>query len=212
MILSKEEHGAIRAGKVTGSVADIIDSGSNKACDTLIKSLWAGDDGSFAKESTGARAFGHANEGAGVAKFWDRHPEFEPTGDNWFDYDGIIPELVGYVGVSPDDMLKVSGVLRSGLEIKSPTDPEHMRYHVTPPGHSPRWNPHYAQCQHGMLVTGVREWWQVTHFGELYVEQLIQWDDAWMSQYIKKLKHFIGMMNFGKGARRKLRMGDLDVS
>ena len=209
------EHGKLRAGCVTASVAHTISTGSLRAWNTLIKNLWADDGEAFAEATGGARAFGHEHEDEGVAKFWERHPEYIIHKEPWFAYQGEMKDLVGYVGASPDRILydlsdEVICVPRAGLEVKSPTSSYRMSAHTTPAGKDSRFNPHYAQCQQGMLVTGLRAWWFVAHFGAHdYVEEKIAWDQEWMERYIPKLRHFLGMLNEGKGTRRKMRLSDI---
>jgi hypothetical protein len=212
--LTKEQHGKAREYMVTASMAKTIMHGGLRAWQTLITEIWKGDDGSFAASTGGAREFGHEMEDDGAAKFWDRHPEYEIRTELWFEYASVeYADLIGHIGCSPDRTLWGVGPRprrQLGLEIKSPTMPETFHKHVLPVNQPIAKHPHFDQCQHSLLVTGLPGWWQVTHCGnDLYREVLITPSKKWRAKYIPKLRHFLAMMNEGQGTKRRMKLSDL---
>lgn len=195
-------HGEQRLGMLTSSTAGIIMRGGPDAWDSLRNHLWTDTAEQFDGESTGARAFGHEQEDKGVAKFWERHPEvsaIEPGGFHIYPGRGV---LAGHIGSSPDRLFRSEDGCWRGLEIKSPTFPSYMGRH-TPAVHN-------DQCQHGMLVTGLPEWFLVVHHGDLYQEYLIKPDKAWRKRYLYRAEFFINFAYEDKPVtRRKLTINDL---
>lgn len=207
--MDRSEHGKARAGKITGTLAHTIMYGSADAWETAIKSLWADDGTQFAEATGGARKYGIDHEAIGAAKFWEAHPEFDIQHEPWIEYSGRDRQLVGLVGVSPDRLLYVDGHRAAGLEIKSPTDAVNVAFHLPRNTLDPRSNPHFPQCQHGMLCTGLRRWYQVVHYKDQYFEIVVDFDDDWQARYYSRLREFIAQYNGAKPKpRRKLRIID----
>jgi hypothetical protein len=201
--MTPEEHGKLRAGKVTASVAHIIDTGGMKAWQTLAKKLWSDDGTDFAKNKGGARQYGHEHEAEGAAKFWEKHPEYEIIQQPWFDYTGDITEFRGFVGASPDRIILLDGKPVGGLEIKSPTKLSNMAFH-TP-------IQHYPQCAHGMLVTGLTEWVLFAHHGDTIREYKLRRDPSWEMIYVGKLRKFLQFLNEGRKTRRRTSIDDIPL-
>jgi hypothetical protein len=211
--MDREEHGKLRAGKITGTLAHTIMYGGADAWATAIKNLWADTGETFAR--TGgieACAHGIEYEGVGAAKFWERHPEYEMEHEPYYNYTGALMELRGYVGTSPDRVLyDDKGYRRAGLEVKSPTEENKIIQHLPKNPADMRSNPHFAQCQHGMLVLDVPRWYQVVHFEDQYFELIMDVDTLWLSRYLPRLRDFIRQYEGGNPApRRKLRVTDDD--
>lgn len=211
MITPEPTHGERRLGLLTSSKASIIMRGSRKAWEALRVSLWSETAESFdQKVTTGARGWGHEHEPEGVAKFWERHPEYEVEDGGFHPYDRPGHPLHGWLGSSPDRKLiplerhKVKGrvALIHGLEVKSPTSPETYETH--------RVAFHNDQCQHGMLCTGWPGWWLVVHHGALYKEHFIEPDPVWQETYLRRATAFWNFVYEDKPVkRRRLSAADL---
>ena len=198
--MNRDEHGKRRAGKIGASEAHTIMHGGSRAWDTLVQKLWADDGSKFAQPVGGARGFGLDSEGAGIAKFWDRHPEYSLSHVGWLE--AVQDDLAGFVGCSPDQiLLDMTDRPAAGLEVKSPTTLENMGAH--------RYADHEDQLQHSLLVTGLPLWYLVCHFGEDYAETPVEPDRAWQEAYLPKLRAFLKQYNEGVTVRRKLSLSDL---
>jgi hypothetical protein len=195
-------HGEQRLGMLTSSTAGVIIRGGPSAWASLRSHLWTDTPEQFDEETEGARAFGHEQEESGVAKFWERHPEVdlvEPGGFHIYRCEG---PLSGFVGSSPDRILRI-GKKSQGLEIKSPTKAEYMGRH------GPR--AHYDQCQHGMLVTGLKDWWLIIHHEDLYNEFNIKLDKAWQKKYLQRAEIFLRYAYEDRPVtRRKISINDIE--
>jgi hypothetical protein len=124
----------------------------------------------------------------------------EPGGFHLYRCDGYLDKCIGS---SPDRLFFSDDNKWRGLEVKSPTIPGYMGRH-TPVAHN-------DQCQHGMLVTGFKEWILVAHHGDsMYEEYLIKPDKNWQKRYLERAKHFVAFAYEGKPVtRRKLTISDL---
>lgn len=212
--MDRVEHGKARAGKITGTLAHTIMYGGADAWATAIKNLWADTGEMFANTGgIAACAHGHLYEGVGAAKFWERHPEYIMENQPYWDYRGPLKQLRGFVGTSPDRVLihEDRHIIEAGLEVKSPTEEKKIVEHLPKNPADVRSNPHFAQCQHGMLVLGVSHWYQVVHFEEQYFEIHMTSDTAWQARYLLRLCDFIRQYEGGKPTpKRKLRVTDDD--
>lgn len=212
MLPIESTHGEKRLGLLTSSRAHVIMHGSRRAWQGLRDALWAETAQDFDQQvKTGARGWGHEHEAEGVAKFWERHPEYEIEPGGFHTYDNPGHPLHGWLGSSPDRKLIPLTRTRTrgrkppifGLEIKSPTSPENYETH--------RVAFHYDQCQHGILVTGWPGWWLAVHHDELYKEQWIEPDMAWQESYLRRAKAFWDFAYLDKAVkRRRLSAADLN--
>lgn len=195
-------HGEQRLGMLTSSTAGIIMRGGPAAWESLRNHLWTDTPEQFDEASEGAREFGHEQEDKGVAKFWERHPEvevIEPGGFHTYTASGVLHNRIG----SSPDRLYYNGQVWRGLEIKSPTIPGHMGRH-TPVTHN-------DQCQHGMLVTGLKQWKLVVHHAQLYQEYTITPDKDWRIRYLHRAEMFLKFAYEDYSvSRRKLSITDLE--
>ena len=195
-------HGAQRLGLLTSSVAHIVYGGSARAWESLRAQLWAATAEDFDQQVGGAREFGHDNEDKGASMFWERHPEVKSISAGGFFLMETDGPLKGWVGSSPDRRIMV-GRKMFGLEIKSPTREEMMSKHGL--------KKHRHQCQHGMLCTGWKKWYLVSHCGEQYHEDLLLPDKAWQSTYLQRALLFKEFCYDGRQvARRKLSITDIE--
>jgi hypothetical protein len=187
---------------LTSSTAGIIMRGGPAAWESLRNHLWTDTPEQFDEASEGAREFGHEQEDKGVAKFWERHPEvevIEPGGFHTYTASGVLHNRIG----SSPDRLYYNGQVWRGLEIKSPTIPGHMGRH-TPVTHN-------DQCQHGMLVTGLKQWKLVVHHAQLYQEYTITPDKDWRIRYLHRAEMFLKFAYEDYAvSRRKLSITDLE--
>lgn len=181
-------HGTRRLGLLTSSRAHIIMHGNRGAWEELRKQLWSETADGFDKQvKSGPRAWGHEHEAEGVAKFWERHPEYDIGPGGFHLYNNPVHRLHGWLGSSPDRALWKLPTMgaahpKHGLEVKSPTSADTFAKHQIAS--------HYDQCQHGILVTGWPVWWLVVHHGDLYKETMIQHDPRWQSEYLRKAVAF----------------------
>lgn len=195
-------HGEQRLGMLTSSTAGIIMRGGDAAWESLRNHLWTDTAEQFDGASSGAREFGHEQEDKGVAKFWERHPEIEAIEHGQFHIYPGSGDLHNRIGSSPD-RLYYNGRRWHGLEVKSPTIPGHMGRH-TPATHN-------DQCQHGMLVTGLKQWTLVVHHGHLYEEYQIAPDKEWQARYLQRAGVFVKFAYEDRPVtRRKLSITDLE--
>jgi hypothetical protein len=210
-MLTREEQGKLRAGKITGSVAHTIMHGCMKSWETLKAKLWADDGSGFVQYHGKAAEYGHAHEQEGIDKFWERHPEFdELPGQAWIEYKGMDRRLMGMVGVSIDSPIMEDKHTVAGLEIKSPTSERTFCTHITPPGFGPEANPHYCQIQHGLFTTNWGSWYLVVHLADHYFEQRFDADLEWQFRYTNRLHKFLDFYDDGKPLKvRKLKVSDL---
>jgi hypothetical protein len=164
--------------------------------------LWTDTAEAFDGPSEGARAFGHEQEDFGVAKFWERHPEVTVIEPGGFHIYSTLGPLANRIGSSPDRLFYSEDFMWRGLEIKSPTIPGHMGRHTR--------ITHNDQCQHGMLVLGLREWVLVVHHEGLYEEYSIKADREWQARYLARAEVFIRFAYEDQPVtRRKLSINDL---
>lgn len=191
-------HGEQRLGMLTSSTAHTIMHGGEKAWTSLRNTLWTAMAEQFDGQTTGARAFGHEQEEAGVAKFWLRHPEVSMILPGGFHvYPGN-----QFIGSSPDRLLLI-GKETVGLEVKSPTALSHIENHDD--------IAHFDQCQHGLLVTGFPKWYLVDHFENEYREFELFPDALWQARYLARAKIFIDFAYRDRPVkRRKLSIHDLE--
>lgn len=206
--MDREEHGKARAGKITGTLAHTVMYGGADAWATAINNLWADTGEAFAASVGGARGHGIEFESVGASKFWVQHPEYDVRHEPYVDYRGASTIFRGLVGVSPDRVLYMDGLRHAGLEVKSPTEVDHISDHLVVG--DPRGSKHFCQCQHGMMVLGVPQWFLVVHFEEQYFEYRYEYDSNWQDRYQSRLAEFILQFNGAKPKeRRKLRITDV---
>jgi hypothetical protein len=200
-------HGEQRLGKLTSSTAKVIMHGSQQAWESLRDKMWSATADDFGRAISSACEFGHENEAAGAAKFFERHPEVldvKPGGFHEWNRDD---SLKGWMGSSPDNelLVKVGRYKKTlGLEVKSPTREELLSKHSL--------KQHNDQCQHGLLVTGWFAWYLVAHYEDEYREFLVLPDAHWQKRYLQRAILFKQFCYDGKSViRRKLSIHDIEV-
>lgn len=212
--MNRVDHGKARAGLITGTCAYTIMHGTQKSWRTLSDNLWADDGSQFAVTvRSGPRAYGHAQEVTARGLLWEEFPyhDIEPCGFvPCHRGDPRLRSISRYLGVSPDGALytsqnmpmMVKRTLDHYAEIKSPTSPEqyesYKRYvdlDEVPPAHE-------DQVQHGILVSGVKEWIFATHYQGMRCWCRVQEDDEWQARYLPRLCAFIRFYTEGKKPTR----------
>lgn len=215
--MDRADHGKLRAGLVTASVARTIMSGSQSSWATLAKTLWADDGSGFAAPTTGARAFGHEFETVGRSLFWERHPEYEIDDPKFVPYadreHGTPDRYHNVVGCSPD-----FGVMEArhsifvrvgGGEVKSPTSEDQFNVYAGYTSRNRIPPDHLDQVLFSLWVTGWSRWFFVTHFNGRYAETSISTLDElyglWLDRFLPKLDAFLKLYLDGvKSPRDKL--------
>lgn len=165
-MITRDQQAALRAGRITGSIAQRIMTSSRSAWNTIVRDLnnprpfYALEDTPNMPEPL---AWGQQYERQAAGEFWFRHPEYDvqnPVFLHWHDPTDVV--RVRHFGFSPDRLLSRAGFDTpvAGLELKCPYDSaEHaatiragkvlaLKY---------KW-----QTYHGMYVSALPEWWQVS--------------------------------------------------
>ena len=174
-------HGEKRLGLLTSSIAKTIMHGSIRGWESLSKRLWAesaeGYDHGYLTADT---EYGKQHEAEGAAKFWERNAWVHVMREGTFfqcTLDGVP------MGSSPDRILVLpSGAAVAGLEIKSPTKADTFDSH--------NLKSHWDQCQHGLLVSGLSNWYLFVHHGSRVNEWTIAPDADWQTEYLRRAKAF----------------------
>lgn len=165
MSLSREEHGALRAGRITGSAAQRIMTSSRTAWNTIAKDL-RNPRPFYSVEDTpnmpAPLAWGQIHEKQAAGRFWDSHPEYDiwdPKFLYWHDATDRI--RVRHLGYSPDRLLSRAGfdTPMGGLELKCPYDGA-VHLEVVRNRCVPEWCK--WQILHGMWVSDLDDWWFVS--------------------------------------------------
>ena len=163
--ISREQHGALRAGRITGSIAQRIMTSSRSSWNTIARDLrnprpfYSLDDTPNMPEPL---AWGQRHEPMAAGEFWDRHPEYDvldPKFIRWHDEADTVRHA--YFGYSPDRLLAraASDALVGGLETKCPFD-QQVHIDVVRSACVPVWA--MWQVYHGMYVSDLTEWWFVS--------------------------------------------------
>jgi hypothetical protein len=161
-MITRDEHAALRAGRITGSIAQRIMTSSRSAWNTIARDL-RNPRPFYDVENTpnmpAPLAWGQTHERQAAGEFWFRHPEFDvhdPKFMHWHDPTDTF--RVRHYGFSPDRSLSRAGydTPTSGLEIKCPYDGEEhvetIKGRCLPLKY--KW-----QVYMGMYVSGFEDWW-----------------------------------------------------
>jgi hypothetical protein len=166
MTITREEHGALRAGRITGSIAQRIMTSSRTAWNTIARDL-RNPRPFYSVEDTpnmpAPLAWGQIHEKQATARFWDRHPEYDvwdPKFLYWHDPTDRV--RVRHFGYSPDRLLSRTWTDTpiGGLETKCPYDGE-VHLEVLRARCVPNWCK--WQIYHGMWVSDLEDWWFVSY-------------------------------------------------
>lgn len=164
-MLTREEHGKVRAGRISGSVAQRIMTSSRQAWNTIARDLrdprpfYSVDD---TPNMPPPLAWGQSHESAAAGQFWFKHPEYDvldPRFIYWHNPSDLV--RLRHLGFSPDRLLSRAGFDTpiAGLEIKCPYDGEEhvatIRSRSLPEKY--KW-----QIYHGMYVSDLPCWWFVS--------------------------------------------------
>lgn len=157
--MNRSEHESMRRGKLSGSKAAALMSGSFKQWNRLLKDLRSPQPFYGLSANTPAPlAHGLRNEPKALGIWWERHPALDLLNPGCVPYhDSNDPLWWRNAVVSPDRLVFDPAVNRiiAGIECKAP-------YNET---QFPRWldlgrcpDEHYAQCAFGQLITGLPSW------------------------------------------------------
>jgi hypothetical protein len=164
-VISREEHGEQRRGRLTGSHAARLLSGNYKTWNTLLDEIRSPPPFYDVGPNTPpALAWGKDHEAQACAKFWESHPHFELHNPVFMRYHDAGNALrARWLGVSPDRMVShiTTDEVFAGLEAKCPFDQKKFFDWLASPYRVPE--EHVPQCLFGALVTGKR-WWYFTAF------------------------------------------------
>lgn len=164
-MISREQHAALRKGKITGSVAQRLMTSSRSSWNKIAEDLrnprpfYSLEDTPNMPESL---AWGQRYEQMAAGEFWDRHLEYDvidPRFLPWHDAGDTVRRE--YFGYSPDRLLvrMSSPDPVGGLETKCPFD-QQVHVDVIHGGGIPEWA--RWQVYHGIYVSGLPEWWFVS--------------------------------------------------
>lgn len=173
-MITRDQHAALRTGRITGSIAQRIMTSSRSAWNTIARDL-NNPRPFYSIENTPNMpeplAWGQTHERQAASEFWFRHPEYDvqdPKFLHWHDPGSTFH--VRHFGFSPDRMLSRAGfdTPRAGLEIKCPFDgAEHVA--TIKAGYLPhkyKW-----QVNHGLWVSNLPEWWFVSYDPRVQAEE-----------------------------------------
>jgi hypothetical protein len=164
-MISRDQHAALRAGKITGSVAQRIMTSSRSSWNTIARDIrnprpfYSLDD---TPNMPDPLAWGQRHEQMAAGEFWDRHPEYDvldPRFIPWNDPSDTV--RLQHFGYSPDRLLATAGSETpvGGLETKCPFD-EQVHVQVVRSQCVPIWA--MWQVYHGIYVSGLDDWWFVS--------------------------------------------------
>lgn len=199
-MMERSEQAKLRAGRITGSIAQRIMTSSRTAWNTIAKDLrepqkfYGVEDTPNMPEPL---AWGQRQERAAVGHFWEHHPEYDvhhPTFLHW--HDPSMLQHVRHYAVSPDRMLSSAGfdTYVAGLEAKCPFDPDVHAAILRTRG-VPDWC--FWQIYHGMFVSGLTEWWFVSfdprpaHPEARYFECRVRADPKHLTKLATTLDEFL---------------------
>jgi hypothetical protein len=164
-MITREQQGALRAGRITGTAAQRIMTGSRSSWNKIAEDLrnprpfYNVEDSPNMPEQL---AWGQRTERQAAGYFWDRHPEYDvldPKFIYWHDPSDL--HRLRHFGFSPDRMLSRAGFDTpiAGLELKCPFDGEvhaaTIKGRALPLAY--KW-----QIYHGLYVSNLPEWWFVS--------------------------------------------------
>lgn len=164
-MITREEHGALRAGRITGSIAQRIMTSSRTAWNTIARDL-RNPRPFYSVEDTPHMppplAWGQTYERQAAALFWDHHPEYDlwdPKFLYWHDPSDRV--RVRHFGYSPDRLISPAGfdTPSGGLETKCPYD-QQVHMEVVRGRCVPVWAK--WQVYWGMTVSDLPDWWFVS--------------------------------------------------
>jgi hypothetical protein len=156
MRMNRSEHGAMRAGKLSGTMAKDLMSGSFRAWNALLRELRSPRPFYGVGPNTPAPlAWGKRHEDRALAIWWDKHPMLDLENPVCVDYHDVDDPLWSkHVVTSPDRMVydpRLRRVVR-GLELKVPYTEDKMAGWVRSKACPAE---HFDQCAWGQLVTGL---------------------------------------------------------
>ncbi len=165
MTINREEHGALRVGRITGSIAQRIMTSSRSSWNTIARDL-RNPRPFYSLEDTpnmpAQLAWGQTYERQAAAQFWERHPDYDvwdPKFIHWWDATDRV--RVRYFGYSPDRLISRAGFDTpiGGLETKCPYD-QAVHMGVVRARCVPVWAK--WQIYHGINVSGLSDWWFIS--------------------------------------------------
>jgi hypothetical protein len=161
--VNRQDHGVMRRGKLSGSRAKDLMSGSFRVWNALLKELREPPPFYGVGPNTPAPLkWGKGHEDRALAIWWDKHPTLDLENPVCLNYHGDDPLWARHVVVSPDRTIydPAREVTIAGLELKCPYEE----------GKLARWAAakacpaeHFDQCAFGRLVTGLPRWFFVAY-------------------------------------------------
>jgi len=153
--MTRAAHGDMRRGKLSGSMAKDLMSGSFRTWNRMLKALREPHPFFGVGPNTPAPLrWGKEHEDRALAIWWDKHPALDLMNPVCVAYRGEDPVWQRNVVTSPDRVIydPLKGSVTHGLEAKCPYNPNTMPKWVMSGGCPPE---HYDQCAFGSLVTGI---------------------------------------------------------
>lgn len=201
--MTRAAHGEMRRGKLSGSVASVLMSGSYRAWNTLLKELRNPSPfyGGMSPNTPAPLRWGKSHEDRALAIWWDRHALLDLVNPVCVAYRDPENGLWSRNAVtSPDRMVydpRERRVIR-GLELKCPYTedkfPAWVRNKSCPAEH-------FDQCAFGQLVTGL-EWIFVAYDprmseGNEFFEVPVVVPDSYLAEMYDKGTRFLQMLESG---------------
>lgn len=201
--MNRTEHADMRRGKLSGSMAADLMSGSYRVWNRMLKELRQPPPFYGVGPNTPAPLkWGKTHEDRALAVWWDRHPTLDVFNPVCVAYhDANNPLWSRHVVVSPDRVVfdPRENKVVAGLELKCPYTEDKM----------PRWvmgktcpAEHYDQCAFGRLVTNLPLWLFVAYDprmaeGNEFFEVRVEVPDSYLAEMYEKGTRFLQMLDSG---------------
>lgn len=201
--MTRNAHGDMRRGKLSGSMAADLMSGSFKVWNRMLRELR--DPPPFYGVGPNTPAplkWGKEHEDRALAIWWDRHPTLDlanPVCVAYHDTEDLLWSR--HVVVSPDRVVYDPRQARvvSGVELKCPHDASKLQRWRVAGGCPPE---HFDQCAFGRLVTNLPLWIFVAYDPRLtendeFFEVEVPVPDSYLAEMYDKGTRFLQMLESG---------------
>lgn len=202
--MTRDAHGEMRRGKLSGSMAKNLMSGSFKVWNRMLRELRAPAPFYGVGPNTPAPLkWGKQHEDRALAIWWDRHPILDLANPVCVAYHDVDDGLWSRnVVVSPDRVVydPRAGKIVAGLELKCPYNEDKM----------PAWvrakacpSEHYDQCAFGRLVTSLPLWLFVAYDPRMpesdeFFEVAVDVPDSYLAEMYERGTAFLRMLESGQ--------------
>lgn len=201
--MTRQAHGDMRRGKLSGSNAATLMSGSYRAWNTLLRELRSPPPFYGVSERTPAPLrWGKDHEDRALAIWWDRHPTLDLANPVCVAYHDTEDALWSrHVVVSPDRVVydPREGRIIAGVELKCPYTEGKMLEWSRTKGCPPE---HFDQCAFGRLVTNLPRWLFLAYDPRMpehdeFFETEVAIPESYLAEMYEKGTRFLQMLESG---------------